>query len=143
MKVVASILVGAVVAFVLVSITDHTSSSKLPPCDLVTKGIGISTYGCSNSTPASYPCMNDTPHSSTMKSCVEKHYYLIKTFPFGFTQYFDASHNLATPNDSKVRNKNRITTFGVSFVVVALLTYAAQALVSKKPSVSPSRDSTT
>jgi hypothetical protein len=126
---VLAIVVGLIVAGVF----STYSSSKLPPCDLVVKGIGISTYGCDNNTTSTYPCKNYVANSARMKDCVESSYYIIKTFPFSFTQHFDPNHNLAKPNDSKVRNENLIATFISGAVLALVLLYLADAILKRQP----------
>lgn len=133
MKHIRNIVLAIIVGLILSGMFSHYSSSKLPPCDLVVKGIGISTYGCSNNAASTYPCKNDVANSASMKGCVESNYYFIKTFPFGFIQHFGTNHNLVTPNDTKVRNENRIATFISGAVLTLLLLYLAEAMIKRQP----------
>jgi hypothetical protein len=112
-------------------IASGLTTSKLPSCQLVAKGIGISTYGCIDSRPP-YPCMGNTAGSPAMTGCVEHHYYVARTFPFGFIQYFGPDHNLVSPNDGSIRAKNLVATFILGGVTALLLTYGVQLAGRKK-----------
>ena len=133
MEHIRNMVLAIIFGLILAGIFSHYSSSKLPPCDLVVKGVGISTYGCSNSAASTYPCKNDVANSASMKDCVERNYYFVKTFPFGFTQHFGPTHNLVEPNDSKVRNENRIATFLLGSALSLVLIYLAEAIFKKQP----------
>ncbi len=89
---------------------------KYPSCDLVAKGIGVSTYGCSNIVRPDSPCEHEVANSEDMKACIQANYYRSKTFPFGFKQHFGSSSNLI---DKKPLNKNAVASF-TSAVVISL-----------------------
>ena len=117
MKLLKAILISLVVGLVFVGITDQFASSKYPSCDLVSKGIGISTYGCSNSASNNEPCNNLSPNSSKMTQCVAANYFKYRSFPFGFKQKFGPDSNL---NDPTPKRNNEIATFALGFVLAAI-----------------------
>lgn len=120
-NIIFSVLVGVILA----ALANQFTTSKYPPCDLVVKGIGVSTYGCVNSGESTYKCESDLPNSSSMTSCIQQNYYKSKTFPFGFKQLFGANSNL---EDDKPRLENEISTFIAVFVLTLLVSYSAQAM---------------
>lgn len=118
-----NIIIAVLVGIFLAGITSQISSSNYPPCDLVVTGIGISTYGCTDTTSATYPCQSESPNSQSMVDCIQQNYYRTKTFPFGFKQHFGHQSNLV---DSKPFNQNRIATFTLGFAVTIGLLYVFQ-----------------
>lgn len=120
MKHLKNIAIAIIAGFILAGIVGQFTSSKLPPCDLVVKGIGVSTYGCRNADPATYPCKNETPNSKAMVDCIQQNYYREKTFPFGFKQHFGPNSNLI---DSRPLNENRIASFALGFIITIALLY--------------------
>lgn len=126
-KIVAAVLVGLILA----GVTSQFTDTKYPSCDLVEKGIGVSTYGCSNDVSMTAPCANEEPNSSTMTNCIQQNYYRQKTFPFGFKQQFGDNSNEI---DSKPLTENRIASFLTGFTVTLLALITIESL--KRPSKS-------
>lgn len=118
-----ALLIAVIAGIILASIFSQFTTSKYPPCDLVVKGIGISTYGCSNTTATNYPCKNIVPNTSQMAACIQQNYYRLKTFPFGFKQSFGAQSNLI---NQKPLNYNRLASFFTGFAVTLLILFAIQ-----------------
>jgi hypothetical protein len=115
---------AVLVGILLIGLADRLISSNYPPCDLVSKGVGISTFGCSNSNTSAYPCKNEIPNSNNMAVCVQQNYYREKTFPFGFKQHFGPNSNLL---DQKPLNENRLASFVLGFMFTIVLLYAFQS----------------
>jgi len=128
MRVLKNVIIASIVGIVLAGIFGQFTTSKYPPCDLVVKGIGVSTYGCSNTYAGNYPCKDTAPNSSQMASCVKKNYYRSKTFPFGFKQNFGSQSNLI---DQKPLNNNRLASFALGFVITLLILFLFQARRSR------------
>lgn len=125
-NIAAAVLVG----FILAGVMGQFVSSKLPPCDLVAKGIGISIYGCSNNIPSTYPCKDEPANSKIMADCIQQNYYREKTFPFGFKQHFGPNSNLL---DSRPLNENSIASFVLGFALTIVSLYVFQT-IKRKPS---------
>jgi hypothetical protein len=122
MRIIVALVIAAPIGLLAAYTTDHMGRSSLPPCSLVERGIGISTYGCSNEISPHSSCIQRVPKSSAMTDCIEHNYYVLKTFPFGFVQHFDPGHNLEQPNDSNVRSENRVSTFlSVATIVIVIV----------------------
>lgn len=114
MKLLRIIVISILVGLVFVGVTNQLASSKYPSCDLVSKGIGVSTYGCSNDAGTNEPCNNLSPNSSAMSECVSDNYYKYKSFPFGFKQKFGPDSNL---NDPVPKQKNEVASFALGFLL--------------------------
>ena len=121
--------ISLILAILLVGITNRFTTSKYPPCDLVVKGIGVSTFGCMNvPSSQSYACKNESSNSAAMKHCIDMNYYSYRTFPFDYEQPFGSNSNLV---DSKPKTHNEVATFISTF----LLSFAVLSLfniLSKK-----------
>jgi hypothetical protein len=129
MKHLKTIVKAIVLAFILVGITNQFSSSKYPPCDLVVKGIGVSTFGCMNMpSTQSYACKTEFGNSVAMKNCINANYYKYKTFPFGYKQLFGDKSNLI---DSKPKTQNEIATFTSAFLLSTLVLSLLNNVVRK------------
>lgn len=128
MRILKNVVIAVIAGIILAGIFDQLTTSKYPPCDLVVKGIGVATYGCSNTNDGHYPCQNVTPNSSQMTSCVQQNYYRSKTFPFGFKQSFGPRSNLI---DQKPLNQNRLSSFALGFTVTLLILFLVQAKSSR------------
>jgi len=118
MRRLQNVVIAVVVGIILAGIFGQFTTSKYPPCDLVASGIGVSTYGCSNTTTENYPCKDILPNSSQMATCIQQNYYRSKTFPFGFKQSFGPQSNLI---DRKPLNNNRLATFISGFAITLLI----------------------
>ena len=126
MKSTKILLLAAVIGLVASVIGYNWTTTRYPSCELVTKGIGVSTYGCSNeSTSATTACVSESPNSSEMIACIDKNYYRYRTIPFGFTQKFGDHSNSV---DSKPRSLNALAMFGVGLVLTMVV-----CLVRRKP----------
>ena len=128
MRHIKNIVFAFIIGIVFAGITSQFTSTKLPSCDLVVKGIGISTYGCSNEVSTTYPCGNVVPNSNSMTDCVQRNYYKLKTFPFGFEQHFGDRSNLV---DRKPLNENLIASFVSGFLLTIASLYAYKAIKRK------------
>ena len=128
-----NLFVATLVGLVLTGLTFNLSTSKLPPCELVEKGIGVSTYGCSNVKSADSECGDKAPNSKEMTDCIQKNYYTYKMFPFGFKQHFGDDANL---QDSKPLNYNGIATFVASSALTLVILYIIQSRKNKIPKIS-------
>ncbi|MBP7017983.1 hypothetical protein KBB17_00585 [Candidatus Saccharibacteria bacterium] len=125
-----NLFVATLVGLVLTGLTFNLSSSKLPPCGLVEKGIGISTYGCSDTRSSDSECGDEVPNSKEMTGCVQNNYYAQKTFPFGFKQYFGDDANM---RDTKPLKYNRTATFVSSFTATLVIIYINKNRKNKIP----------
>lgn len=119
MKLLKIVIISLVVGLVFVGVTDRFAFSKYPSCDMVYKGIGVETGGCSNSASNNEPCDNLTPRSSELDQCVMANYYRFKSFPFGFEQKFGPGSNT---NDPMPRRNNEIASFALGSVLAAIVT---------------------
>jgi hypothetical protein len=125
MRHIKNIVLAFIIGILFAGLASQFTSTKLPPCDLVVKGIGISTYGCSNEVSSTYPCINEVPNSNSMTNCVQRNYYKAKTFPFGYKQHFGDRSNLV---DSKPLNENLVASFATGFLLTIASLYAYQTI---------------
>lgn len=127
-------VVAVIVGIILAGIFGQFTTSKYPPCDLVSKGVGVSTYGCSNTAASNYACKNIAPNSSQMEGCIQQNYDRTKTFPFGFKQGFGPQSNLI---DQKPLNNNRIASFAFGFAITLFILFVIQ--LQSKPLRQPEK----
>jgi hypothetical protein len=125
-----NLFIATLVGLVLTGLTFNLTTSKLPPCELVENGIGVSTYGCSNVKSADSECGDETPNSKEMTDCIQKNYYAYKMFPVGFKQRFGGDANLQDP---RLLKYNRITTFVTGSTLTLVILYIIQARKNKTP----------
>lgn len=118
MRLLKNVMIAMLAGIVVAIIFSQFTTSKYPPCDLVEKGIGVSTYGCSNTPSSNYPCKDITPNYSEMMTCIQQNYYRSKTFPFGFKQDFGPDSNLV---DQKPLINNWLASFIIGFMVTLLI----------------------
>jgi len=123
MRLLKDLLIALIVGVILASIFSQFTTSKYPPCDLVAKGIGVSTYGCSNTAVTNYPCKNIAPNTAQMATCIQQSYYRTKTFPFGFKQPFGEHSNLI---DQRPLNYNRLASLFTGFGITLLILFVIQ-----------------
>jgi|GEM_PF-6271704 len=110
-------LAGCIGLFFAVASYNWTVT-KYPPCDLVVKGIGVSTFGCTNPPQSDVSaCSNESPNSPAMVACINANYYRYKTIPFGFVQHFgDGSNKI----DYKPAGLNALASFGLGFALATI-----------------------
>ena len=129
MKYLKLLGISLIVAFLLVGVTNRFTTLNYPPCNLVVKGIGVSTFGCMNvPSSQSYACKNESSNSAAMKHCIDMNHYNYKTFPFGYKQLFGSNSNLV---DSKPKTHNEIATF-ISTFLLSLVVLSLYNILSKK-----------
>jgi len=102
------------IAAFLTVIASTIDSSRLPPCDLLERGVTVETSGCTFESDASAPCM--TVDTSSLDSCVLTNYHRLKTVPFAFTQPLGPGSNLLSFHPVIL---NAVATFVSSFLAVA------------------------
>jgi hypothetical protein len=129
MKHVKNIVITVVIGLITVAVTSQLTSSKYPPCGLVAQGIGVSTYGCSNTAISTSPCGNEAVNSESMKSCIQANYYRSRTFPFGFTQHFGDSSNQI---DSRPLLMNAVASFVTATTTFLAVIYLIELKKSSK-----------
>jgi hypothetical protein len=125
-------VLALVVGCIFAAIGYTWADSKYPSCDLVVRGIGISTYGCSSHIiGAPQQCENALANSPAIAECVQKNYYPVRYLPFGFTQHFGDHSNLI---DRKPRILNTLAMFGLGFVLTLLSFFVGKRIRHSYPS---------
>jgi len=120
MKILDTILLEVFVGLVAGAVGYNSVSVKYPSCELVTNGIGVSTYGCSNTSgPSVAECANEKPNSQEMAACINRNYYRAKYLPFGFTQRFGDKSNLIDPQP-RLLNTLAMVIFGFALTLLVL-----------------------